>query len=70
MKKILLALAGLAAGSAAFCASNVMLYGLIEEGVLVQKPKHQDTTAQLKSAFDLGSRWDKIFKISSADFSL
>ena len=57
MKKILLALAGLAAGSTAFCASNVTLYGILEEGVLVQKIKHKDTTAQLKSAFDLGSRW-------------
>ena len=43
--------------SLAIAASNVTLYGVIEEGVLVQKAKHQDTTVQLKSGFDQGSRW-------------
>lgn len=38
-------------------ASSVTLYGVIEEGVLYTNPKHQNKTVQLKSAFDLGSRW-------------
>ena len=58
MKKTLLAMGVLGAfSSLAFAASNVTLYGVIEEGVLVQKAKHQDTTVQLKSGFDQGSRW-------------
>ena len=58
MKKTLLAMGVLGAfSSLAFAASNVTLYGVIEEGVLVHKAKHQDTTVQLKSGFDQGSRW-------------
>ena len=47
----------MAASGVAFAASNVTLYGVIEEGVLLEKAKHQDTTVQLKSGFDQGSRW-------------
>ncbi len=58
MKKTLLAMGVLGAfSSLAFAASNVTLYGVIEEGVLVEKAKHQDTTVQLRSSFDQGSRW-------------
>ncbi|WP_302945787.1 porin [Turicimonas muris] len=57
MKKSLIALAVMGASTVAFAASNVTLYGVIEEGVLVQKAKHQDTTVSLKSGFDQGSRW-------------
>ena len=58
MKKTLLAMGVLGAfSSLAFAASNVTLYGVIEEGVLVEKAKHQDTTVQLRSGFDQGSRW-------------
>ena len=55
MKKTLLAMGVLGAfSSLAIAASNVTLYGVIEEGVLVQKAKHQDTTVQLRSGFDQG----------------
>ena len=57
MKKTLIAAAVMAASGVAFAASNVTLYGVIEEGVLLEKAKHQDTTVQLKSGFDQGSRW-------------
>lgn len=57
MKKSLIALAVMGASTVAFAASNVTLYGVIEEGVVVQKAKHQDTTVSLKSGFDQGSRW-------------
>ena len=57
MKKTLIAVAVMAASGVAFAASNVTLYGVIEEGVLLEKAKHQDTTVQLKSGFDQGSRW-------------
>ena len=57
MKKTLIAAAVMAVSGVAFAASNVTLYGVIEEGVLLEKAKHQDTTVQLKSGFDQGSRW-------------
>lgn len=38
-------------------ASSVSLYGTIEEGVLVQKAKHSDTTVQLVSGFSQESHW-------------
>ena len=57
MRKSLIALAVMGASTVAFAASNVTLYGVIEEGVVVQKAKHQDTTVSLKSGFDQGSRW-------------
>ena len=57
MKKTLLAAAVMAASSVAFAASNVTLYGVIEEGVLLEKAKHADTTVQLRSGFDQGGRW-------------
>ena len=57
MKKSLIALAVMGASTVAFAASNVTLYGVIEEGVVVQKAKHQDTTVSLKSGFDQGFRW-------------
>ena len=47
----------MAASGVAFAASNVTLYGVIEEGVLLEKAKHADTTVQLRSGFDQGSRW-------------
>ena len=43
--------------SLAFAASNVTLYGVVEEGVVLSKAKHGDTLVQLKSGFDQGSRW-------------
>ena len=58
MKKTLLAMGVLGAfSSLAFAASNVTLYGVIEEGVVVQKAKHDDTSVQLKAGFDSGNRW-------------
>lgn len=57
MKKTLIALAVLGASTTAFAASNVTLYGVIEEGVLVQKAKDKTATVGLKSGFDQGSRW-------------
>lgn len=57
MKKTLIALAVLGASTTAFAASNVTLYGVIEEGVLVQKAKDTTATVGLKSGFDQGSRW-------------
>ena len=53
MKKTLIAMGVLGAfSSLAFAASNVTLYGVIEEGVMVSKAKHKDTTVQMKSGFD------------------
>ena len=43
--------------SLAFAASNVTLYGIIEEGVIVQKAKHGDNKVELNSGFGQGSRW-------------
>jgi len=58
MKKTLIAMAVLGAASGfAMAASNVTLYGVVETGVLLQKGKHADTTVQMKSGFDQGSRW-------------
>ena len=47
----------MAASGVAFAASNVTLYGVIEEGVVVSKAKHKDTLVNLKSGFDSGNRW-------------
>ena len=58
MKKTLLAMGVLGAfSSLAFAASNVTLYGLIEEGVVVSKAKHKDTIVDLKAGFDSSNRW-------------
>ena len=57
MKKTLIAVAVMAASGIAFAASNVTLYGVIEEGVVLEKAKHGDTTVDLRSGFDQGSRW-------------
>lgn len=58
MKKSLVAMGVLGAlSSFAFAASNITLYGVLEEGVVVSKAKHSDTTVQLQSGFDQGSRW-------------
>lgn len=57
MKKSLIALAVMGASTVAFAASNVTLYGIIEEGVVVQKAKDTTATVSLKSGFDQGSRW-------------
>lgn len=38
MKKTLIAAAVMAASGVAFAASNVTLYGVIEEGVVLEKP--------------------------------
>ena len=58
MKKTLIAMGVLGAfSSLAFAASNVTLYGIIEEGVIVQKAKHGDNKVELDSGFGEGSRW-------------
>ena len=57
MKKTLIAAAVMAVSGVAFAASNVTLYGVIEEGVVVSKAKHKDTLVNLKSGFDSGNRW-------------
>ena len=57
MKKTLIAAAVMAASGVAFAASNVTLYGVIEEGVVVSKAKHKDTMVDLKAGFDSGNRW-------------
>ena len=57
MKKTLIAAAVMAASGVAFAASNVTLYGVIEEGVLVSKTKHKDAVFSLKSGMGSGSRW-------------
>ena len=57
MKKTLIAAAVMAASGVAFAASNVTLYGVIEEGVVVSKAKHKDTIVDLKAGFDSGNRW-------------
>lgn len=57
MKKTLIAAAVMAASGIAFAASNVTLYGVIEEGVLVSKTKDKAATFQLKSGMGAGSRW-------------
>ena len=52
MKKTLIAAAVMAASGVAFAASNVTLYGVIEEGVVLEKAKHGDTLVKLQSGFD------------------
>ena len=53
MKKTLIAAAVMAASGVAFAASNVTLYGVIEEGVVVSKAKHADTMVDSKQALTL-----------------
>jgi predicted porin len=43
--------------SLSFAASNVTLYGQLDEGLVVGKAKHSSTTATLKSGFVGMSRW-------------
>lgn len=58
MKKTLIAMGVLGAfSSLAFAASNVTLYGIIEEGVIVQKAKHGDNKVELNSGFGQGTLW-------------
>ncbi len=58
MKKTLVALAVLGSfTSLAIAESNVTLYGLIDESVLVAGPNHGGTKAQLASDFSAGTRW-------------
>ncbi|WP_304644131.1 porin, partial [uncultured Parasutterella sp.] len=38
-------------------ASQVTLYGKIDEGLLVGKTRHGDATFDVKSGFTAGSRW-------------
>ena len=57
MKKTLIAAAVMAASGIAFAASNVTLYGVIEEGVMVQKAKDTAASVELKAGFDSGNRW-------------
>lgn len=45
-----------ALAAAAASAADIKLYGIIEDGILVQKQKGQNATVELKSAMDLGSR--------------
>ena len=54
MKKTLIAAAVMAASGVAFAASNVTLYGVIEEGVVVsKKPNMADTLVKLQVWFRL-----------------
>ena len=55
--KILVASVLVTFGFSAFAASNVTLYGSIDEGVVVGKAKHSSTTAELKSGFTAMSRF-------------
>ncbi len=58
MKKSLIALGVLGAISvAAYAESQVTLYGILEEGVVVQKQSHRAAQVELASGFDQGSRW-------------
>ena len=43
--------------SLSFAASNVTLYGQLDEGLVIGKAKHSSTTATLKSGFVGMSRW-------------
>ena len=58
MKTKILAAALLSSfASFSFAASNVTLYGQLDEGLVVGKAKHSSTTATLKSGFVGMSRW-------------
>ncbi len=58
MKKTLVTIAVLASfSSAALAASQVTLYGKIDDAVVVNQVRHQDTTVGLESSFLAGSRW-------------
>ena len=58
MKTKILAAALLSSfASLSFAASNVTLYGQLDEGLVVGKAKHSSTTATLKSGFVGMSRW-------------
>ena len=49
--------------SLSFAASNVTLYGQLDEGLVVGKAKHSSTKATLKSGFVGMSRWvSKVLK--------
>ena len=53
MKKTLIATAALLSLQAtAVSAANVNIYGVIEEGILVQKADGANATTELKSAFE------------------
>lgn len=49
--KILVAALLSSFASLSFAASNVTLYGQLDEGLVVGKAKHSSTTATLKSGF-------------------
>lgn len=53
--KILVAALLSSFASLSFAASNVTLYGQLDEGLVIGKAKHSSTTATLKSGF-VGSR--------------
>lgn len=55
--KILVAALFSSFASLSFAASNVTLYGQLDEGLVVGKAKHSSTTATLKSGFVEMSRW-------------
>ena len=55
--KILVAALLSSFASLSFAASNVTLYGQLDEGLVVGKAKHSSTTATLKSGFVGMSRW-------------
>lgn len=55
--KILVAALFSSFASLSFAASNVTLYGQLDEGLVVGKAKHSSTTATLKSGFVGMSRW-------------
>ena len=57
MKKTLIAAAVMAASGVAFAASNVTLYGVIEEGLLLTKTKDKSAVVNLKSGMVSGNRW-------------
>lgn len=55
--KILVAALLSSFASLSFAASNVTLYGQLDEGLVIGKAKHSSTTATLKSGFVGMSRW-------------
>lgn len=58
MKKSLIAIAVLSAFSvAAYAEGQITLFGILEEGVLIQKNSKAGASVQLRSGFDEGSRW-------------
>ncbi len=58
MRKSLIAIGVLGALSlTAYAESQVTLFGVLEEGVLIQKNSKAAASVQLRSGFDEGSRW-------------